>query len=47
MGGGSSDAASTIVALNKLWKLNLNEEEIVEVENSNEINVSTDRVVEQ
>ncbi len=31
MGGGSSDAASTIIALNKLWNLQLNEEENLEI----------------
>ena len=31
MGGGSSDAASTIIALNKLWNLGLNKKEMLEV----------------
>lgn len=31
MGGGSSDAASTIIALNKLWNLKLNKEEMLEI----------------
>lgn len=31
MGGGSSNAATTLVALNKLWKLNLKNQELLEI----------------
>lgn len=31
MGGGSSDAASTIIALNKMWDLNLSVDEMMEI----------------
>lgn len=31
MGGGSSDAASTLLALNHLWKLNLSLEKLIEI----------------
>lgn len=33
LGGGSSDAASTIKALNKMWKLNLSVDEMLEISN--------------
>ena len=31
MGGGSSNAASTIIALNKLWNLNLSEKKLISI----------------
>lgn len=31
LGGGSSDAATTLVALNKLWKLELSEDQLIEL----------------
>ena len=31
LGGGSSNAASTIVALNKLWNINMNESELLDI----------------
>ena len=31
LGGGSSNAASTILALNKIWNMNLDEKEMVDI----------------
>ena len=31
LGGGSSNAASTLIALNKLWNLNLSKEELINI----------------
>ena len=34
LGGGSSNAASTLVALNKLWRLNLNKHDLIKIASS-------------